>query len=226
MTTMKDAFDLTTVEILRSPDVAAWPITLAITAIDMDPIGGLTLNFDRPVPDEWKWPSNPDKPGDNIQFTVWAVTVPRFAAGFIPMWQGRPMGDRSLPPILSGFQDWWGDPRQLWPSIADYVPRAGDEIGFFVTAGMARLTDHVTSVAERSNVVALQLPVGDNGRFFFAERPSPPPPPVPPNRDAQFERLLDVVQAGVIALQDNTRVVRALNEQLAAVRARLFGVRP
>lgn len=216
---MKDAFDLTTIEILRSPDVATWPVTLAITAIDMDPIGGLTLTFDRDVPDSWTWHEPRTPVGDNAQFTVWALTLPRFAAGFIRMWQGRPMGHRELPPILSGYRDWWGDPRHLWGAMSDYVPAAGDEIGFFVTAGSARLVDRVTSVAERSNVVALQLPVGDNGRFFFAEPPPAPPPPVPPNRDEQLERLVNVVQAGVLALQENTRVVSALNDQLAAVRA-------
>jgi hypothetical protein len=171
---MTDQIDLHTVECIASPPVADWPITVAITGIDMDLHGGLTLSFDRPLPESWKFPFNPENSADNVQFTVGAVVQDRYAAGFVQMWQGRTMGDRSLPPILAGYQDWWGDPRHLWGPMSDYVPRAGDRVGFFVSAGNGRLTTAVTSVAERSNVVVVLTAVRSRVVPFRrrAERPA------------------------------------------------------
>jgi hypothetical protein len=179
---MTDQIDLHTVECIASPPVADWPITVAITGVDMDLHGGLTLSFDRPLPESWKFPFNPENSADNVQFTVGAVVQDRYAASFVQMWQGRTMGDRSLPPILAGYQDWWGDPRHLWGPMSDYVPRVGDRVGFFVSAGNGRLTTAVTSVAERSNVVVVTLPPFDLGSFRFDGAPSVPPPeslPIP-----------------------------------------------
>jgi hypothetical protein len=176
---MTDQIDLHTVECIASPPVADWPITVAITGVDMDLHGGLTLSFDRPLPESWKFPFNPENSADNVQFTVGAVVQDRYAASFVQMWQGRTMGDRSLPPILAGYQDWWGDPRHLWGPMSDYVPRAGDRVGFFVAAGNGRLTTAVTSVAERSNVVAVTLPPFDRGSFRFDGAPIQPPEPTP-----------------------------------------------
>lgn len=186
---MTDAIDLSTVQIVRSPaDIASWPITATITGLTMDPRGGLTLTFAEPLPDRWKWPSNPKDPSQNYQYTVWAVIRTDdqvYAAGFVDMWQGRAMGEGSLPPILTGYVNWWGDVRRLWPGMADYRPKAGEGVGFFVSAGQGRLTDGVTSVRERSNVVVVALPAGDRGVFEFASAvPDPPvvvvPPIVPP----------------------------------------------
>jgi hypothetical protein len=90
------------------------------------------------------------------------------------MWQGRSMTDGSLPAILGGYQNWWGDTRHLWDDMSDYRPSPGDEVDFLITAGNGRLVSGVTSVAERSNVVAIHLPAGDSGHFVFT--PSAPPP--------------------------------------------------
>jgi len=40
-------------------------------------------------------------------------------------------------------------------------------MGFFVSAGNARGDGGVSSVRERSNVVIISLPAGDNGYFPF-----------------------------------------------------------
>src|SRR5437660_1238039 len=109
---MTDAIDLAAVTIRKSPaDVASWPATVALTGVTMDPRGGIALTFDRPLPDAWKWRSNPDQPDDNIQFTVWFI-VRRpgawLAAAFVAMWQGRRMDDGSIPPLLTGYPVLWG----------------------------------------------------------------------------------------------------------------------
>lgn len=179
----QDALDLHAVAMPHSPPVADWPQTVRIVQLDMDPRGGIALTFDQPLPERWKWFSNPAEPSDNFQFTVWACVQRTYCAGFVEMWAGRSMTDGSLPALLGGYQNWWGDARHLWDSMSDYRPSPGDEVDFFVTAGNGRLVSGVSSVAERSNVVAIRLPAGDSGHFVFGASapvptPAPPPPPV------------------------------------------------
>jgi hypothetical protein len=52
--------------------------------------------------------------------------------------------------------------------MAGYQPHAGEQMGFFVSAGNARGFGGVSSVRERSNVVLVALPAGDNGSFSFS----------------------------------------------------------
>jgi len=52
--------------------------------------------------------------------------------------------------------------------MAGYQPHAGEQMGFFVSAGNARGEGGVSSVRERSNVVIVSLPQGDNGFFPFS----------------------------------------------------------
>jgi hypothetical protein len=176
----QDALDLHTVALPHSPPVADWAQTVKITQLDMDPRGGIALTFDAPLPERWKFFPNPAEPTDNFQFTVWACVQRTYCAGFIEMWQGRSMTDGSIPAILGGYTNWWGDARHLWDSMSDYVPQPGDEVDVLVTAGNGRLVSGITSVAERSNVVAIKLPAGDSGHFLFgAAAPLPTPTPTP-----------------------------------------------
>lgn len=194
-----DALNLANVTIIRSPtDIASWPITVAITGLTMTPDGGLTFTFDRAIPESWKWPSNPANPADHFQYTVWAVIRDGgvwMAAGFVQMWQGRPMGTRALPPILSNYVNWWGDIRHPWGPMSNYRPGVGDPVGFFISAGNARLTEGVTSVRERSNVVAVQLPANDSGAFdFTAPVPNGVPPLEPPPAPMSDDALIALIQ--------------------------------
>ncbi len=178
----QDALDLHAVAMPHSPPVADWAPTVHITQLDMDPRGGIALTFDQPIPERWKWFSNPAEPADNYQFTVWACVQRTYCAGFVEMWQGRSMTDGSLPAILGGYTNWWGDARHLWDAMSDYRPAPGDEVDFLITAGNGRLVSGISSVAERSNVVAIRLPAGDSGHFVFsgsAPVPTPAPAPAP-----------------------------------------------
>lgn len=184
---MKDQIDLSSVTIQNSPMVGNWPITAGITRITDDPRGGLSLFFDRVLPDSWKWPSAPPPSTDNFQFTVWAfvkINGGWIGAGFVQMWQGRPMGNGSLPAFLQvnegaiGYTNWWGDVRRLWPAMVDHVPQPDEQIGIMVSAGNARLTEGVTSVAERSNVVLFPITANDVADMVYTE-PAPSPAPVP-----------------------------------------------
>lgn len=219
-----DMLDLSQVQIHASPaDVFSWPTSALITGLQMSPSGGLTFTFDRVLPDRWKWPSNPANPSDNFQYTLWAVVKLAdgwHAAGFVQMWQGRLMGDGALPPILTQFVNWWGDVRHLWGEMSDYLPRAGDQVGFFVTAGNARLRTDVTSVRERSNVVVVTLPAGDAGSFTFdpAQPSAPPTPPAPPIPQ-QMPSVLDpnLIPAMLAQLQQQTALLGSLRGQLDAL---------
>lgn len=186
---MTDAIDLQSVLITRSPDVAGWAKTLRITRIACTAAGGFVIDFDQVIPDRWKWPSAPPPSTDNFQFTVWIVLKIGGlwqGAGFVQMWQGRPMGTRALPPIFAdvdgvpGYRNWWGDPRKFWGAMSEYLPADGDQIGILVTAGNGRLTDGITSVAERSNVVLYTLRANDAGNQVYLDADPAPDPVEPP----------------------------------------------
>lgn len=186
---MTDQIDLQAALLSRSPDVASWAKTVRITAIRCTVAGGFEISFDRAIPESWKWPSAPPPSTDNFQWTAWIflqIGGVWQGAGFVQMWEGRAMGTRALPPLFAdvdgvpGYRNWWGDPRRLWPTMVDHQPIAGEQIGILVTAGNARLTDGVTSVAERSNVVLFPVRAGDDGSVVYLDSEPPVEPPVDP----------------------------------------------
>ena len=160
-----DAIDLTTVQVFNSPtDVASWPITTHITQLEMrSPDVGLIFDF----PAKASWPNYTPPGWDGpLQYTVWAVVNVGgtwYTSGYIQMWSGRLSTGA---PLISDFAPNWAyDGR--WGPMMGHRPVAGEQMGFFVTAGNARGVPDVTSVRERSNVVMVSLPVGDNGIFQF-----------------------------------------------------------
>jgi hypothetical protein len=85
-------------------------------------------------------------------------------SGFIQMWRGRASTGG---PIIAEFaRNWAYDSR--WGPMAGYQPHAGEQMGFFLSAGNARGVTTVTSLRERTNVVVVPLPAGDNGSFTFS----------------------------------------------------------
>jgi hypothetical protein len=169
---MSDAIDLHTAILHNSPsDIASWPATTLIERLTMRPgqSNGLSFTFGGNqtwpdyVPPGWTGP---------IQYTVWAGVQIRgewHVAGFIQMWRTRASTGA---PILAQWGDWAYD-RNRWGDMVDYRPQAGDRMIFFLSAGNARKGSagpepDVTSVRERSNVVMVTLPAGDDGTFVFA----------------------------------------------------------
>lgn len=223
-----DMVDLRVVTIESSPqDIADWPITRSITGLAMrpsssKPLDGLAFEFNEPLPEAWKYMiPNPEKPGDNWQYTIWAAAIVdgrAVGAGFIQMWQGRP---NSGAPILTDFHTNWAYSAR-WGALNQYFPKAGDTMAFFVSAGNARDQKDVTSVRERSNVVVVQLPVGDIGVFAFptsAPPPVDPPPPptpvpVPTPTPSTFEATV-LTKLDALALQadaNTDRILARINE--------------
>jgi hypothetical protein len=164
-----DAIDLRNSGVYNSPaDIASWPVTSTITSLHMEPegspIAGVSLTFTT----QDSWPDyTPSGWNGPLQYTVWAVVNVNGqwdTSGFIQMWRGRPSTGA---PILAEFpRNWAYDSR--WGPMNGYQPHAGEQMGFFVSAGDARGQSGVTSVRERSNVVMVALPAGDSGNFTFS----------------------------------------------------------
>ncbi|HZP47903.1 MAG TPA: hypothetical protein VFB07_05195 [Vicinamibacterales bacterium] len=160
-----DQMNLGSAHVYNSPpDIASWAVTGCITQLTMSSSAGLSFQFTTynswpdVVPPGWDGP---------LLYTVWAVVNQGGTwntSGFIQMWRGRPSTGA---PILAEFaRNWAYDAR--WGPMAGYQPHAGEQMGFFVSAGNARGYTGVSSVRERSNVVVVPLPAGDNGNFSFS----------------------------------------------------------
>jgi hypothetical protein len=160
-----DQMSLGGVSVYNSPpDIASWPATGSITRLDMSSSTGLSFQFTT----QNSWPDVvPPGFGGPLQYTVWAVVNVNGrwdTSGFIQMWRGRPSTGA---PILSEFaRNWAYDSR--WGPMAGYQPHVGEQMGFFLSAGNARGEGGVSSVRERTNVVLVSLPAGDNGSFTFS----------------------------------------------------------
>jgi hypothetical protein len=160
-----DALNLGLAAVYNSPaDIASWPATGTITRIDMSPSAGLSFQFT--TQNSWPDVVPPGFTGP-LQYTVWAVVNVNGrwnTSGFIQMWRGRPSTGA---PILAEFaRNWAYDAR--WGPMAGYQPHAGEQMGFFLSAGNARGEGGVSSVRQRTNVVMVSLPAGDSGSFAFS----------------------------------------------------------
>lgn len=133
-----------------SPDVRSWPITTSLSIVSLEP--AITPAFPDPG-----WPDvvPPGFEGP-IQYTVWAV-VPalRVMVGIIEMWRGREnCGNNDAGNVRYQLaQNWW----YYVPELAGYLPSPGEQIGFLVTPGDARMGKGPFPLAQRSNVVVVTV---------------------------------------------------------------------
>lgn len=153
-------------------NVASWAPTVTVTGVEfgMGASGGVRLLFNRSEvnrrwPDVVVWP-----PAGYIQWTLFACVRPNgtqwHCAGMHEFWSDRRGAPREwtgaalLENAANGRNNWpanWAyDAR--WGDMQSYLPRPGDEVGFFMVAGAVRpgSSDHRT-VFERSNVVRVRL---------------------------------------------------------------------
>jgi hypothetical protein len=171
-----DAIDLSQAVVHNSPpDVATWAKTTRISTLTMRPegTGAAGLSFD--AASHLKWPDYTPPGWDGpIQYTVWAgvkINGVWHISGFIQMWRDRVSTGAPLlssGPRCGSSTNWtcnWADPR--WGVMHEHTPVVGEAMVFFLTAGNARFIYTATSVKERSNVVMVNLPAGDNGVFNF-----------------------------------------------------------
>lgn len=160
-----DAMNLNLASVYNSPpDIASWPATGTITNLTMSNSTGLSFQFS--TQNSWPDVIPPGFTGP-LEYTVWAVVNVGGSwntSGFIQMWRGRASTGA---PILAEFAiNWAYDGR--WGPMNHYQPSAGEQMGFFLSAGNARGQTTVSSVRERTNVVLVSLPAGDSGVFSFS----------------------------------------------------------
>jgi hypothetical protein len=187
----QDAINLGDVEVCDGHrEMLAWPATSTITKLIVQPTD--TFIEHTKTPDGWPEVTPPGWQ-DPLQYTLWPVYLVNgrwMTAGSIQFWKFR---NGTGSPLHSLAADW------LPPGCPRMQPTPGQQIGFFVTAGNQRISDdHV--VMERSNVVLITYPAGENQVFNFAAAPppviTPPPvivvpPPAPPTNPMPPFRLFD-----------------------------------
>ena len=158
-----DQIDLHQASVFGSPrDVASWPITTAITAIDINSSGVALAFSKKDGPGHWPEVIPPGWDG-GIEYTLWLVVLHNgqmVTAGGIEYWNGLA---RSGGPPSQIAQNWYYSPA-VWGPLSQHQPAIGESVGFFVTAGDQRAKD-VRAITERSNVVIVRFP-GDAGGYF------------------------------------------------------------
>jgi hypothetical protein len=154
----------------------------------------------------------------------------KLTCGCIQLWHGR---DGVGGPFSNGAKDWWF---RVGP-MAPIQPQPGDKVGFFLTAGDARLRTDATSVHERSNIVVVTVPASDTAVLTFpavapAPTPGPDPAPTPgpapgptpgpaPVATVDFSAVL----ARIDKLENDLKAaVKALDVRLKALEQRPFPI--
>lgn len=157
--------------VYNSPtDILSWSETVKIKSLAMSRSAGFTFTFDRALPENWKWRSNPDNPDENYQYTVWpAVFIDGvwYTSGIVQMWQNRAnTGEFETASWNTEWRkNWCYDTR--WGRMFDYSPHPGNRMAFLVSAGNARGVAGISSVKERSDIVVIELPNDDSGSWSF-----------------------------------------------------------
>jgi hypothetical protein len=171
-----DAIDLRSVIFVdpQGPhDVASWPPTARITALNLGPQDGDLDHDHEDGPAAWPdvvipgW-INPDGTPGTIQYTTWMILVRdglAFTAGGIESWKGRIGG---FGPVNNYAANWY-----YFDARLNSQPEPGELVGFFVTAGDARRKDVRRALpgggllTARSAVVAIRYPGSQGGVYTF-----------------------------------------------------------
>jgi len=163
-----DMVSLGLATILNSPrDLARWPVTTAISVVDIRS-NGVHVEFSKQSgPGRWPDTIPPGFSGP-LQYTlgmVMNINGQWYASAPIEFWFGL---DRAGGAPSQFAQNWFYDPGR-WAPMTYHQPAVGEQIGFFVCAGDCRntTTGDKSPVKERSNVVLLPNPGDGGGTFRF-----------------------------------------------------------
>lgn len=160
-----DMLDLHTVIILASPaDIATWPQAATLTNFDFQQTG-VFVDFTKKT-GAGRWPDviPPGFEGP-IEYTLWGfwkVAGQWYGAGFIQFWFGL---DRNGGPPSGMAVNWTGGNKSIWAPMGDNQPAVGDQVGFMLSAGNARLETDVSSVKERTQTILIPMP-SDSGAVY------------------------------------------------------------
>lgn len=220
----QDAVDLRSA-VWHGPNLSDVPVTAQIERVEVRPRGryrtdGIVVTASGIA----SWPDvhamGLGDGGGLMQYTTWiCLSLDRLhCGGFVQHWRGE-SGQGTGAPWLQGTNgkdnwrgNWAYDGR--WGPMATYVPRAGDRVFLFLSAGNTRTGQDPEygrlggqPFRARTNVVAFPYPAGDEGVFTFdVSRPDPDPIPVTPPPGPQ-------VSAEVIALRERLERLEVMVEQ-------------
>lgn len=247
-TAQTDGYDLRSCVIHGSPNVAGWPITVPLVNVEFKSgtaahgnTVGVRPIFDRSLMN-LRWPDVKPVGWDGyIQYTLWAFVFPNgkcHGAGLHEFWSNRNGAARvwTGAPILTQWSDWVY--RNQWGSeMEQYVPRAGDPIGFMLTAGDRRLMD-LGDVRERTQLLMVRLAGDGMGEPAVPASPptshpepppqpipDPPPPPVslPPDLSEVYRRIEELrsrVNELAAVVTGNAETVNAFGARVLSLEAR------
>jgi len=163
-----DMISLASATILNSPrDLARWPITTAISLLDLRS-NGVRVDFSKKNgPGRWPDIIPPGWDG-SLQYTLGMVLNiggQYYASAPVEFWNGL---DYSGGPPSQYALNWFYDPAR-WAPMTSHQPQPGEQIGFFVCAGDCRNTPDGSRspVKERSNVVVVTMPTDAGATFRF-----------------------------------------------------------
>jgi len=162
-----DAVPLSSMIVRGSPAFGNWPITTALTVVDIA-ANGIHVEFSKKN-GAGRWPDW-TPPGWNgpLQYSLgMALNIGGqwFASSPIEFWNGL---DRAGGPPSKYALNWFYDPGR-WAPMTTHQPAVGETIGFFVVAGDARgrVDGSGSPVKERSNVVLVRMPTDAGARYTF-----------------------------------------------------------
>ena len=163
-----DMIGLASATILNSPrDLGVWPITTAITSLDIRS-NGVHVEFSKKNgPGRWPDFTPPGWDGP-LQYTlgmVLSINGRYYASAPVEFWNGL---DASGGPPSQYAVNWFYDPGR-WAPMTYHQPAVGEQIGFFVCAGDCRNRTEGSGspVKERSNVVVVTMPTDAGASFTF-----------------------------------------------------------
>jgi len=163
-----DMWPLSSAVIHNSPlNVASWPITSRINAVELRP-NGIYFDFSKKDgPGRWPdWtPPGWDGPLQYSAGMVLNIGGQLHASAPVEYWYGL---QASGGPPSQYALNWFYDPAR-WAPMTYHQPAVGETIGLFVCAGDCRnRTDGSGSpVKERTNVVTVTMPTDAGARFTF-----------------------------------------------------------
>jgi hypothetical protein len=163
-----DMLNLAAATILNSPrDLARWPITTAISLIDIRS-NGVRIDFSKKT-GPGRWPDYVPPGWDGpLQYTlgmVLNINGQLYASAPVEFWYGL---DYSGGPPSQYALNWFYDPAR-WAPMTFHQPSVGEQIGFFVCAGDCRNSPDGSRspVKERSNVVIVTMPTDGGATFRY-----------------------------------------------------------
>ena len=127
-----DAIDLSQVGVYNSPpDIASWPVTTAITRLDMQRPNGLFFTFSARTPGRLR-PARVGRGLQSLRLGGGEDKRPVVSSGFIRCGGSA----KARAPDPDGFCQELGTTR--WGPMMGHQPVVGEQMGFFVSSGNAR----------------------------------------------------------------------------------------